>query len=171
MDAHHEELRRIARRQAAAESPGQAPWPTSLVNEACLRLFGDEPANWASRRHFFATAARIMRNIRVDDARKRKRLKRGGGRRRVSLEAAAAGQASGADRGNWADDPGDVLALDEALARLEQIDPRKAELVNLRFFAGLTREQIGEILGIAPRTVDKEWHFARAWLRRALSDE
>jgi RNA polymerase sigma factor (TIGR02999 family) len=113
-----------------------------------------------------------MRHIRVDGARRRKRLKRGSGRRAVSLDVAAdPGHALAEVVGRPDDDPSETLALDEALARLEQIDPRKAEVVMLRFHAGLTREQIGEMLGIAPRTVDKEWYFARAWLHQELSGE
>jgi len=166
------ELRAIARRQLAIESPGRTLQPTALVNEVYLRLCGCETVNWTDRRHFFAFAAKIMRQIRVDDARRRKRLKRGGERRPASLDApdgqgrALASIVAGLDQ-----DPAETLALDEALSRLEQIDPLKAELVMLRFHAGLTREQIGEMLGIAPRTVDKEWFFARAWLRRALTGE
>ena len=167
----YDELHRIARRQLGHEAPGAAPQPTSLVSEVYLRLVGNDRVDWANRRHFFATAAKIMRHVRVDGARRRKRLKRGGDRQRVSLDAAAGEGSVRADFAGWTDDPLEVLAFDEALTRLEQLDPRKAELVGLRFYAGLTREQIGEMLGIAPRTVDKEWHFARAWLHRVLSDE
>jgi RNA polymerase sigma-70 factor (ECF subfamily) len=166
----YDELHRIACKQFEFEAPGQTLQPTALVNEAYLRLVCGEPVDWTDRRHFFGVAARIMRRIRVDGARKRKRLKRGGDRQPVSLDAASDARRGLADLACWFDDdPADMLAVDEALARLEQIDPRKAELVMLRFHAGLTREQIGEMLGIAPRTVDKEWYFARAWLHRQLS--
>lgn len=167
----YDELHRVARKQLGHEAPGPAPQPTSLVSEAYLRLVGNDRIDWADRRHFFATAAKIMRHIRVDGARKRKRLKRGGDRRRVSLDAAAGEGSVRGDFTGWTDDPAEALALDEALTRLEQFDPRKAEIVELRFYDGLTREQIAEMLGIAPRTVDKEWYFARAWLHRALSGE
>jgi RNA polymerase sigma factor (TIGR02999 family) len=175
-DAHREvwsliydELHRIARSQVEYEAPGRTLQATALVNEAYLRLVGDNRIDWNDRRHFFAVAAKIMRRIRVDDARRRKRLKRGGGRHVVSLDAATD------ERPELAkvacainDDPSETLALDDALTRLEEVDPRKAELVMLRFHVGLARDQIAEMLGIAPRTVDKEWHFARAWLHRAI---
>lgn len=167
----YDELHRIACKQFEYEAPGRTLQPTALVNEAYLHLVGHEPIDWANRRHFFAVATKIMRSICVDGARKRKRLKRGGDRQRVSLEAAAGERPLRADFASWTDDPSDALALDEALTRLEQFDPRKAEIVGLRFYGGLTREQIGKMLGIAPRTVDKEWYFARAWLHRALSGE
>jgi RNA polymerase sigma factor (TIGR02999 family) len=167
----YDELHRIACIQFASEAAARTIQPTALVNEACLRLLGNDHVEWADRRHFFGVAARIMRHIRVDDARRRKRLKRGGGRRPASLDAATdrrpelARVACGSD-----EDPSETLALDEALGRLEQFAPRSAEVVMLRFYAGLTREQIGELLGIAARTVDNEWYAARAWLRRELSE-
>ena len=168
----YDELHRIAIGQAKHEAPGRTLQPTALVNEAYLRLLGDSGGGWADRRHFFAAAAKIMRRIRIDDARKRKRLKRGGARRPVSLDAASETGLALADLVLWDDDdPAETLALDEALSRLEQIDPRKAEVVMLRFYTGLTRDQIAEMLKIAPRTVDKDWHFARAWLHRELNGD
>ncbi len=178
-DAHRElwsliydALHRIARGQLKYECPDRTLQPTALVNEAYLRLVGDNHINWNDRRHFFAVAAKIMRSIRVDDARRRRRLKRGGGKRPVSLDATSDEHPALAKvTGCRDDDPSETLALNDALSRLEQIDPRKAEVVMLRFHVGLTREGIAEMLGIAPRTVDKEWYFARAWLHRALSGE
>ncbi len=168
----YDELRRIAQQQLSYEPPGRTLQPTALVNEVYLRLGGDDRVDWADRHHFFAIAARIMRCIRVDSARRRKRLKRGGGRQPLSLDGLPDSSPDAATVPCWPDDdPAQTLAVEEALVRLEQIDPRKAELVMLRFHAGLTREQIGDMLGIAPRTVDKEWYFARAWLHRELSPE
>lgn len=165
----YDELHRMASQQLRYEPPGQTLQPTSLVNEVYLRLAGDDRVDWAGRRHFYALAAKAMRCIRVDSARRRKRLKRGGGRPVVSLDGSPGRRSNGVSLACWPDDdPDQTLAVEEALTRLEQIDPRKAELVTLRFHGGLTREQIAETLGIAPRTVDKEWHFARAWLHREL---
>jgi len=165
----YDELHRIAQQQLKYEPPGRTLQPTSLVNEVYLRLAGDEHVDWANRQHFYAIAAKIMRCIRVDSARRRKRLKRGGGRQVTSLDGSPDHSPDGASLPCWPDDdPERMLALEEALARLEQIDPRKAELVTLRFHGGMTREQIAERLGIAPRTVDQEWYFARAWLHREL---
>jgi RNA polymerase sigma factor (TIGR02999 family) len=165
----YDELHRIAQQQLKYEPPGRTLQPTSLVNEVYLRLAGDDHVEWADRHHFFAIAARIMRCIRVDSARRRKRLKRGGGRQTLSLDGLPDSTPADPTVPCWPDDePDEVLAIEEALARLERIDPRKAELVTLRFHGGLTREQIAEVLGIAPRTVDKEWYFARAWLHREL---
>lgn len=171
-DIVYEKLHTIAQAQLATEAPGQTLQPTALVNEAYLRLCGSDQVDWANRRHFFAVAAKIMRHIRVDDARRRNRNKRGGDSRPLSIDAtddhdcALAAILAGSDS-----DPAETLALDEALSRLEQIDPLKVEVVMLRFHAGLTREQIGELLGMSPRTVDNEWYFARSWLRRVLSGQ
>ncbi len=166
----YDQLHHIAQQQLKYEPPGRTLQPTALVNEVYLRLVGGDHIEWADRHHFFAIAAKIMRCIRVDSARRRKRLKRGGGRQVVSLDGSPDRSPDAASLPCWPDDdPDRMLALEEALTRLEQIDPRKAELVTLRFHGGMTREQIGERLGIAPRTVDQEWYFARAWLHRELS--
>ncbi len=157
----YEELRAIARRQMAGEASASALQPTALVNEAYLRLTANEDVQWENRRHFFAAAAKSMRQIRVDDARKRKRLKRGGGQRPRSLEREPA---------VFDQDPVEVLAVDEALRLLEQKHPRKAEVVVQRYFVGLTVEECAEVLGLAISTIEKDWHFARSWLRRALGD-
>jgi len=155
----YDELRRLARRQLANESPDCTFESTSLVHEAFLRLVGDEPVEWANRRHFFAAAARVMRHIRIDDARKRGRIKRGGDRQAqpVNDELAV-----------FDDDPTEVLAVDEALKRLEEVAPRQAEVVALRYFAGLSVDETAQALGVSPRTVDYEWRLARAWLHREL---
>jgi RNA polymerase sigma factor (TIGR02999 family) len=156
----YDELHSLAQGQLAAETPGGTLQPTSLVHEAYLRLTVDENIQWANRRHFFAAAARAMRRIRVDDARKRKRLKRGGGRKAGPIHEGPAA---------FDQDSAEVLAVDEALNKLERRDPRKTEVVLLRYFTGLSVEETANALGISPRTVDNEWRFARAWLRRELT--
>ena len=158
--AVYSELHSLARRQMAGEAAGRTLQPTALVHEAYLRLIGDGEAKWTSRRHFFGAAAKAMRRIRLDDARRRHRLKRGGGKQRESL---------GDGPVLFDDDPADVLAVDEALSKLERIDPRKAEVVNLRYFAGLTVDETAQALDLGSRTVGKEWRVARAWLYRELS--
>ena len=156
----YEELRQLARRQLASEGPDCTFESTTLIHEAFLRLVGDEPVEWANRRHFFAAAARAMRHIRIDDARKRGRIKRGGDRqaRPVNDELAI-----------FDNDPMEVLAVDEALKKLEKVAPRQAEIVMLRYFAGLSIDETAQALEVSPRTVDYEWRFARAWLHRELS--
>ena len=176
--AIYDELRRLARHELAGENPARSPQPTSLVHEAYLRLIGNENVQWANRRHFFAAAAKAMRRIRIDDARKRKRLKRGGGRQAVSLdERLVAGQGLSARAvregihapADGTSDPAEVLAIDEALSKLEREDPRKAEIVMLRYFAGLTGDETAAAMELSPRTVDVEWRFAKAWLHRELT--
>ncbi len=154
------ELRKLAAQRLAGEKAGQTLQPTALVHEAYLRLVGTgSPHDWTGRGHFFAAAAEAMRRILVDAARRKQADKHGGGRRRVDLadvEPAAAG-------------PGpDLLALDEALDRLARADPRKAELVKLRFFAGLTAGQAAAALGVSTSTADNDWAYAKSWLRVAL---
>ncbi len=158
----YSELHALARRQLANEAPGPDLQATSLVHEAYIRLVGSQTMTWANRRHFFAAAANAMRRIRIDEARKRHRLKRGGDYRRVPLEEAAAA---------LDDDPAELMALDEAMNRLEAIDPRKAQIVSLRYFAGLTVEETAEALELSPRTIESDWHFARAWLHRELRSD
>jgi RNA polymerase sigma factor (TIGR02999 family) len=156
----YDELRKLAARRLARENPGQTLQATALVHEAYLRLVGPQDPGWDGRGHFFAAAAEAMRRILIDRARDRKRLKRGGGRRRVQI-----------DLDNLlAEPPGDdVLALDEALTALAREDPEAAGLVKLRAFAGLTLAQAAEALGIGRRTADRDWAYARAWLCHALA--
>lgn len=159
----YHELRQMAAAHLAREGQGRHPGrvqPTTLVHEAYLRLFAPGNGHFGSRRHFFGAAAQAMRRILVDDARKRGRLKRGGGRRAASLELEPA---------TFDLDPAEMLALEEALSRLEQYQPRAAEVVHLRYFAGLSGDQVAEVMGVSPRTVDAEWCMARAWLFRVLS--
>ena len=157
----YDELRKLAAARLAHEAPGQSLQATALVHEAYLRLVGSDPEKpFDGRGHFFAAAAEAMRRILIDRARDRKRLKRGGGRRRVQI-----------DLDNLlAEPPGDdVLALDEALTALAREDPEAAELVKLRAFGGLTLAQASEALGIGRRSADRDWAYARAWLCHALA--
>ena len=159
----HAELRRIARRQMSRERPGHTLQATALVNEAYLRLAGQDGAQprWQSRAHFYAVAAQVMRHVLIDHARARARDKRGGpGAVQVTL-----GEAEALDSGR-ADE---LLALDEALRALEGFDPQKARIVELRYFAGLTIEETAELIGVAPVTVRREERRARAWLHSAMS--
>jgi RNA polymerase sigma factor (TIGR02999 family) len=151
------ELRRLAARKLGRAAPGETLQPTSLVHEAYLRLVaGGEDRPWDNRGHFYAAAAEAMRRILLDRARDKKRLKRGGGRRRKDL-----------DLDELFDEdapPDDLIDLDEALTRLSSVDDQAAALVNLHVFAGLTLAQAARALGIARRTADRDWAFARAWL-------
>jgi RNA polymerase sigma factor (TIGR02999 family) len=151
------ELRKLAAQRLAQEKPGQTLQATALVHEAYLRLVNtDEAQSWNGRGHFFAAAAQAMRRILVENARRKKSAKAGGDRRRVALsdvEPAIEGPRV------------DLLALDEALALLEAKDERKAEVVKLRFFAGLTNAQAAEALGISPATAENDWTYAKTWLR------
>ncbi len=158
--AIYNELRSIARHQMAGDAPNLTLQPTALVHEAYLRLIGSNLPPFHNRNLFFAAAAKTMRQIRVDYARKRSSLKRGGGKRPSSLDEEMA---------VFDENPSEVLAINEALDRLEKADPRKAELVTLRYFAGLNLAECATALGIARRTVDKQWRLARAWLHRELS--
>ena len=158
----YDELRRLARAQLAAEAPGRIFDSTALVHEAFLRLAGRGPVAWENRRHFFAAAARAMRRIRVDEARRRKRTKRGAGQSPGSLMG---------DPPALDDDPTEVLAIDEALRKLEREAPRQAEIVMLRYFAGLSTRETALAMGVSVRTVHYDWQFARAWLHRELGGE
>jgi RNA polymerase sigma factor (TIGR02999 family) len=160
----YDELRRLASHWLSQETPGQTLQPTALVHEAYLRLVGTTgpPTGWDNRRHFFAAAAEAMRRLLVEKARHKKRLKHGGDRRRVELEAAASLVQAPSE---------DLLALDEALNRLAEHDPVKAEVVKLRFFAGLTMPEIAQALDLSLTTVERYWTFARTWLYADLADE
>lgn len=155
----YDELRRLARARMADEAPGLTLQATSLVHEAYLRIAAEGEPVWKDRRHFFGAAARAMRRILVEEARRRNRLKRGGDRRRIELdEAQLVAGGAGAD----------ALAFEEALARLEALDARKGEVVGLRTFAGLSNEETAQVLGVSLATVERDWRFARAWLASEL---
>jgi RNA polymerase sigma factor (TIGR02999 family) len=155
----YDELRKLAAQRLAQEKPGQTLQATALVHDAYLRLVGNQDPGWDSRGHFFAAAAEAMRRILVENARLKARLKAGGGRERVDLA-----EADLAIKGPRVD----LLALDEALTALEAMDKRKADLVRLRFFAGLTGEQAAGALGISISTADNDWAYAKTWLRLAM---
>jgi len=161
----YDELRRLAARRMAREPSGQTLDATALVHEAYLRLVGGDPARvWDGRAHFFAAAAEAMRRILVERARGRKRKRRGGDLARVPIEA-------GAIAAPETQPPEELLAVDAALDRLAAADSTAAELVKLRYFAGLSVAQSAEILGISPRTADRLWSYARAWLRREIEPD
>ncbi|MDY7108501.1 MAG: ECF-type sigma factor [Planctomycetota bacterium] len=157
----YDELRKLAHFHMMNEPVGQTLTATALVHEAYLRLGGEPDERWDGRGHFYAAAAEAMRRILVERARRRGQRKRGGGHQRIPLgEVALINEAPTAD----------VLALDEVLTKLEARDPRKGRVVTLRYFAGLTVQETAQAMGISPRLVNKEWTFARAWLRRELDD-
>jgi RNA polymerase sigma factor (TIGR02999 family) len=159
----YEELRKLAALKLAQEKPGQTLEATALVHEAYLRLVDEDmAAHWDSRGHFFAAAAEAMRRILIEQARRKRRTKHGGDRQRVCLDEALCVREAPDD---------DLLALDEALAKLARDDPAKAELVKLHYFAGLGLEKAGKMLGISYRTAKRHWAYARAWLYAAICDE
>ena len=159
----YDELRRLAAQRLADESPGQTLQPTALVHEAYLRLTGNDGSgqNWDHRGHFFAAAAEAMRRVLVENARRKKRVKRGGDQQRVSMEAAES-MVEGPTE--------DIVALDDALNRLTAHDPVKAEVVKLRYFAGLTMPEIARTLDISLATAERYWAYARTWLYADLAD-
>jgi len=157
----YDELRRLAAAHLAAESPGHTLQPTALVHEAYLRLIGpSDETKWDGRGHFFAAAAQAMRRLLVETARRKRAIKRGG-RTRVDLDEAALA---------IPDTREDLLALDEALDRLAAADRQAAELVHLRYFAGLSIPEAAGVLGVSPRTADRLWAYARAWLHAEVRD-
>jgi RNA polymerase sigma factor (TIGR02999 family) len=159
----HDELRKLAAERIAREKPGQTLQATALVHEAFLRLVDvDEAQHWNSRGHFFAAAAEAMRRILVDNARRKRSRKRGGDRGRVDLDQVGAATSERLE---------DVLDIDAALTRLAQIDPQAAELVKLRYFAGLSIPRAAAALDISPRSADLLWAYARAWLLRSLGGD
>lgn len=164
----YEQLRRLARSKMNALPPGITVQPTALVHEAYLRIVGNGRDNFNDRNHFFATAARAMRDILVEQARRKASLKRGGGHAREPLDGIADHTPAIAPPAATDGVAEDMLALDAALKRLEQAEPRKAEIVMLRFFAGLTHAQIAESLGLSVPTVERDVRFARAWLAREI---
>jgi len=156
----YEELHRLAHRYISHENPGHTLQTTGLAHEAYLRLIEVKTVRWQDRAHFFAVAARMMRRILVDLARSRQNLKCGGGAHQVSLDGVfvAAPERSP-----------DMLALDEALQKLAVLNPRQSQVVELRYFGGLTEEQVGQAINISERTVRSDWRLAKSWLYRELS--
>jgi len=155
----YEELRRLAAHKMAQEAPGQTLQPTALVHEAWLRLGADAQPAWKNRAHFFAAAAEAMRRILVENARRKQRLKHGGGQQRVELNALDVAISS---------DDGQLLAVDEALDKLAARDAPAADLIKLRFFAGLPNVEAARLLGLPERTAKRTWAYARAWLYEEL---
>ena len=158
----HSELHRLARHYMSRERPGHMLQTTALVNEAYLRLIDWKNVRWQNRAHFFGVAAQMMRRILVDFARERQYLKHGGGALRVSLDEAASFVAHGNT---------DLVALDEALTALAEVDPRKVRVVEMRFFAGLSVEEIANVLKVSKETVMRDWRLAKVWLLRELEGE
>lgn len=157
----YDELRRLAARKMAQEAPGQTLQPTALVHEAYLRLVGERQCDkWDSRGHFFAAAAEAMRRILIDAARRKNAVKRGGALVRCALNEG--------DVSLDANDVDTLLGLDEALTELAKTDAQLARLVELRYFTGLTVEECAKVLHVSPRTIKRNWAYARAWLRRRL---
>ena len=157
----YDELRRIAHRYVQRERNRHTLQTTALVNEAYLRLAGQEKPAWQNRSHFFAVTAQVMRHILIDHARRRRFLKHGGELQQVSLEEASLMSAERA---------AELVALDEALKELKQMDPRKSDVVELRYFGGLSLEEAAKVLGVSVMTVRRDWRAAKAWLFRRLRE-
>jgi len=163
LPAVYDELRRLAAARMAQEAAGHTLQPTALVHEAWIRLVGDGASlSWQSRRHFFAAAARAMRRILVERARRKRRLKRGGGEAHLNVEDVDVAAPSPNE---------DILLIHEALTKLEQDNPQQARIVELKFFGGLTNEEVAQNLGIAERTVYRQWVCAKARLFRAIRQQ
>jgi RNA polymerase sigma factor (TIGR02999 family) len=160
MPVIHSELRRLARRYMAKERPGHTLQTTALINEAYLRLVDQQSVQWQDRAHFFAVAAQVMRHILVDHARKYQSDKRGAGAQKLALDDVAV-----ANRERAAE----LVALDEALENLAAMDQRQSQIVELRFFGGLTVDETAGVMKLAPITVMREWRLAKAWLRNAIA--
>jgi RNA polymerase sigma factor (TIGR02999 family) len=157
----YSELRKLARARMAKTPPGNTLQPTALVHDAYMRLVGSDDPSWDSRGHFFGAAALAMRQILVEQARRKAGRKHGGNRKRIDIDAMEPTIEPPSE---------DVLALDEAMTQLEQADPRQARIVMLRYYAGLTTEETAAALGVSTRTVEREWRFARTFLFALLSD-
>ena len=153
------ELRRLASSRMAQESPGQTLQPTALVHEAYIRITGSRSQQWADRRHFFASAAEAMRRILVENARRKKRIRHGGGLKRVDIEHIDIATSVDSDL---------LLAVNDALLKLEKEDPQGAALIKLRFFVGLTNLQAAKVLDLSERTAKRTWAYSRAWLFEEL---
>ena len=155
----YDELRRLARQYMRREKQGHTLQTTALINEAYVRLVDQKDVHWANRSHFFAISAQIMRRILIDHARRNLYAKRGGGAQRVSLD----------DNATFADSASELILLDEALRSLAELDPRRSQVVELRYFGGLNNVEIAGVLHISENTVTRDWNMARAWLYQQLS--
>ena len=153
------ELRRHATARMAQEAAGQTLQPTALVHEAWLRMFGDGDRRWQNRAHFFGAAAQAMRRILIENARRKSRLKRGGHQQRLDIDQLELAATTPDEK---------VLLIDDALERLQLQDPEKARVVTLKFFGGLTNQQVAESLGVTERTVERHWAYAKAWLFQSI---
>jgi RNA polymerase sigma-70 factor, ECF subfamily len=162
MQSLYEDFRRVAAAQLRREPPGHTLQPTALVHEAFLRLIDQRRVNWQGRTHFIAVGAQAMRRILVDHARAAKRAKRGGGRQRVELDE----HMTVSPRVNE-----DVIAIDDALLELAKLDPRQAKIVELRFFGGMTNDEVAQVLGVSRATIDRQWRAIKAWLREQLQGD
>ena len=158
----YDRLRGLAQKMLRNESPSHTLQPTALVNEAYIRMLGQTQVNWQGKTHFFAIGARMMRRILVDHARRKLSQKRGGSLHRLSLEEDLCVSKRSDE---------DVLAIEDALSKLAELDPRQAQIVELRFYGGLTVEEVAEVLKVSKRTVESDWTMLRAWLRRELTSE
>ena len=158
----YHELRKLAAHKMACEAPGQTLQPTALVHEAWLRIAGSENQPWENRAHFFAAAAEAMRRILIEKARHRQRQRHGGGQERVDLDEITIVAPESDER---------LLQVHDALDQLAKEDPVKAEVVNLRFFVGLTDREVADVLGLSERTVERHWAYAKSWLFRVIRSE
>lgn len=166
----YDDLKQLARRQLSRERGEHTLQRTALVNEAFIRLAGQRSVEWLNREQFLSLAAKIMRRVLVDYARQRGAQRRGNGAEKLSLsDTQAALEVEHAQAGNFADDTVDVVAIDAALLKLEKIDAPQSQIVELRYFGGLTLEETADVAGISVATVKREWAMARAWLRRELA--
>jgi RNA polymerase sigma factor (TIGR02999 family) len=158
----YEELRRLAAARMAREAAGQTLQPTALVHEAWLRLVGDGDRNWENGAHFFGAASEAMRRILIENARRKSRLKRGGGQMRVDIDEIELAATTPDDK---------ILLIDEALERLQAEDPERARVVVMKFFGGLTNDEVAKSLDVTERTVERQWAFAKAWMFRSIRSE
>jgi RNA polymerase sigma factor (TIGR02999 family) len=155
----YEELRRLAGARMAQEAAGQTLQPTALVHEAWLRLVADGEKSWQNRAHFFGAAAEAMRRILIENARRKSRLKRGGGQARLDIDSVELAETTADDK---------ILLIDEALQKLQAEDPERARVVVMKFFGGLTNHEVAESLGVAERTIERQWAYAKAWIFQCI---
>jgi len=155
----YEELRRLAVARMAHEAAGQTLQPTALVHEAWLRLVADGEKSWQNRAHFFGAAAEAMRRILIENARRKSRLKRGGGLARLDIDSVELAETTADDK---------ILLIDEALQKLQSEDPERARVVVMKFFGGLTNQEVAESLGVTERTVERQWAYAKTWIFQCI---